>query len=156
MTFEEADFISLDDFSLKWRWTDKTWNELPKDDLKTIRPTVSEKAKELCEHSLKYFSHYGLSANCFINVALFETSTREKEEVANWLRSKLGNNDEELVVCWDMKTAAIVGKDVFVKYWDDFCYPASDDVSIFPLDLEWMLGYFHDEYFEFGHLSTVD
>jgi len=37
-----------------------------------------------------------------------------------------------------------------MQYWDDFCYPGSDDVAISPEDDSWLLFYFHEEMFEFG------
>ena len=37
--------------------------------------------------------------------------------------------EEDICISWDRKTC-IYTKEVFIKYWDDFCYPISDDVTI--------------------------
>ncbi len=37
-----------------------------------------------------------------------------------------------------------------VKYWCDFCYPASDDLAIIPIDDTWLTAYFYDQIFELG------
>jgi len=38
---------------------------------------------------------------------------------------------------------------VFCEYWDDFCYPSSDDVNIFLGNGEFFLRWHHYEVFEF-------
>jgi len=48
-----------------------------------------------------------------------------------------------------MTLAICVSWGVFCEYWDDFCYPASDDVAIWPLSQEWFLIYDHSEKFFF-------
>ena len=42
-----------------------------------------------------------------------------------------------------MTLAICVSWGVFCEYWDDFCYPASDDVAIWSLSQEWFLIYDH-------------
>jgi hypothetical protein len=54
-------------------------------------------------------------------------------------------------VRWDASTAVRTTWDVFTEYWDDFCYPSSDDVEVFPQSGEWLLLYHHWEQFEWGH-----
>jgi hypothetical protein len=50
---------------------------------------------------------------------------------------------------WDERLAICVSWGVFCQYWDDFCYPASDDVAIWPLSEEWFLIIDHSEKFFF-------
>ena len=56
---------------------------------------------------------------------------------------------EAVLISWDARTAAMTDWELFVAHWDDFCYPASDDVTVFPLGGEWVLCYHHYEVFQF-------
>jgi len=38
---------------------------------------------------------------------------------------------------------------IFTEYWDAFCYPSSDDVTVVPVTGSWRLVYYHYEQFEF-------
>ena len=61
-------------------------------------------------------------------------------------RERRGN---QLFTIGPMTLAICVSWGVFCQYWDDFCYPASDDVTIWPLSEEWFLIYDHSEKFFF-------
>ena len=56
----------------------------------------------------------------------------------------------QVTVRWDSTTAVRTTWKVFADHWDDFCYPGSDDVEVFPLTGEWLLLYHHWEQFEWG------
>lgn len=145
----EADFRPLSEFPLKWRWTDSRWNKLPNSDLKSIRPFTDEKALELLQYSQKFSDHTGLLDSHFDNVASIDTSTYSPK-ISKWLLDHFPNGDEMVIVSWDHRHAAMVLWRVFCNYWDDFCYPASDDVAIWPISEEWALMYLHTEQFVFG------
>jgi len=53
------------------------------------------------------------------------------------------------MVSWSEDLAIQTSWDVFTEYWSDFCYPASDDVTIAPVAGDWRLKYHHYEQFEF-------
>jgi hypothetical protein len=44
---------------------------------------------------------------------------------------------------WDV--AVLTADSVFQRYWDDFCYPSSDDVLIWPRSDAWAAVYRHEE-----------
>src|SRR3712207_6991725 len=46
-----------------------------------------------------------------------------------------------VIVRWDESTAVRTTWEVFTRYWDDFCYPLSDDVAVFPDSGAWLLLY---------------
>jgi len=54
-----------------------------------------------------------------------------------------------IVLSWNPATALIADWEIFAAHWDDFCYPASDDVTIWPLRGDWTLCYRHYEVFQF-------
>jgi hypothetical protein len=82
------------------------------------------------------------------NYAMFDTSGDETS-TQDWLRTVLPSREGDVLVSWDNATAAAVRLAVFIKYWDDFCYPLSYDVVVVPPSAEWVLYYFHEETFFF-------
>ena len=64
--------------------------------------------------------------------------------------------DARIIVSWDRSTALATDWDSFVSYWDDFCYPASDDVTIWSPNGDWTLCYRHYEVFQFRRMPRVD
>jgi hypothetical protein len=43
---------------------------------------------------------------------------------------------------------------LFVGRWDDFCFPSSDDVTVYPADERWLLEYAHREEFVFRRAAA--
>ena len=146
---EESDFRPLDEFALKWRWTDSRWNKLPANALNGIQPLTENKARALSQYSLAFEDQSGLIESLFENIARINTSGDESE-IRQWLSARASCLNQTVVVSWNDELAALVKWEVFCEYWDDFCYPSSDDVTVFPLSGEWMLSYSHDEYFMLG------
>ncbi len=145
----ENDFRSIDSFPLKWRWTDPRWNKLPDDALKAIQPLAETKAHELCQYFLQFCDNSSLSMSSFEHIEQVDASA-EESEIPHWLLTCSSNLNETVIVSWDNNLAVLVKWKVFCEFWDDFCYPSSDDVAIFPSSEEWMSFYSHSEYFVFG------
>ncbi|HEX8279700.1 MAG TPA: hypothetical protein VF540_13440 [Segetibacter sp.] len=153
ISFEDSDFRSIDKLPIKWRWTDSRWNKLPDDALKSIQPLVETKASELCQYSLCFHNQSGLNESLFENIKQVDASG-EASEIKQWLLGCSSNLNQKVIVSWNNENAVLVQWKVFCEFWDDFCYPSSDDVAIFPLTEEWMLFYGHKEVFVFGKRSV--
>ena len=95
----------------------------------------SHKSVELHQISSRFFSQHGLIEDKFVDFDRFQTSISEKK-VADWLEVKLTDPNCEVVISWDKNTAVLVNARTFTEFWDDFCYAGSDDVSIFPLNVQ--------------------
>jgi hypothetical protein len=158
LKFTDSDFQSLDSFSLNWRWTDERWNILPEDILHQIKPFTQTKAKELW----RIAGHYVLSDGPRVN--LFECSPwidasvdapNAEQKVRDWLIDQFSGRDQEIIVSWGQSQAVLTRWGVFSDYWDNFCYPASDDVTVFPPSIKWVLFYQHGERFVFCERSAV-
>jgi len=143
LKIEKSDFRSLNSFPLKWRW-----DELPNDALNSICPLSKSKARELCQYSLAFSNQSGLVEALFENISQIDTS--DPLEIKQWLLNSSSDLNQTVAVSWNNDLAAMVSWKVFCDYWDDFCYPSSDDAMIFSLSGDWMLFYSHDEYFMFG------
>ena len=158
LKIEVTDLQPLSTFPLNWRWTDSKWNELPKSDLEQIEPLTKTKAKEFW----RILGHYVLSDGP--RVSLFECSewidaTLDApgafEKIRDWLFGRLSEREQSVIISWDKDTAVLTSWGVFCDYWDDFCYPSSDDVTVFPLSIDWVLFYQHFERFVFGTKSVT-
>lgn len=78
----------------------------------------------------------------------------EVEEGTAWLRALSVSQAERVVVSWVKGTAVETTWEIFTRYWNDFCYPASDDVTVYPPTGEWVLVYHHEERFAWGRVAS--
>ena len=153
LSFSDSDFQPLETFSLTWRWTDVRWNKLPEGTLSQIKPVTETKAKELWRIAGHYVLSNGPRVNLFKCSPWFDASINLPDaegKVRNWLRNHVHESDYETIVSWDHSTAVQTTWSVFCDYWDDFCYPGSDDVTVFPPSFDWVVFYEHGERFVFG------
>jgi hypothetical protein len=153
INIKQADFRPLDEFPLKWQWTDSRWNKLPTDALNAIQPFTDEKAREFLQYSLEFSDYTGLFESHFDNISRIDAPA-DSPEIYQQLLNLSPDKNQMVIVSWDHDHAVLVRWAVFCKYWDDFCYPASDDVTIWPLSEEWALMYLHHEEFVFGERHT--
>jgi hypothetical protein len=54
-------------------------------------------------------------------------------EIRDWLTNVM-RSGMPIVVSWDADTAVLTDTELFIEHWDDFCYPASDDVTVLPAE----------------------
>lgn len=147
----EEDYQPLDTFRLKWRWTDVRWNLLPPDVLVNIRPLAKVKAREIYEKTLGFYPNEGFMHGSYELMDKMEVEDKDVQEVRDWLVSNISELEEPVVASWSPEDAVVTTAAIFCDYWDDFCYPSSDDVSFLPFSEEWLLFYSHEEVFFFGH-----
>ena len=143
------DFIPFNEFNLKWRFTEEKYNRLPEEDLSLIQPLSKRRAKEFNRHSRKYFGNASLLKSEFSTVQSVKISDNH-EVVRDWLRAKQIHPETRVAVSWDSADCVITPWRLFCKYWDDFCYPSSDDILVWSSTEDWVLYYCHHEIFEYG------
>lgn len=160
---DPSDVIPLGEFRLRWRWTNPRWKVLPAPDLAAMHPLSVDKASEVFARTKPLFVRQDSarrrreSARDDFRSSVTEIrAERDSSEVDVWLQS-LAADDESVIASWDRHTAVLTTWRVFRTYWDDFCYPGSDDVAIVPLSGEWLLWYHHEERFIFWvlHSGTI-
>jgi hypothetical protein len=130
-------------FPLAWRWTQSSHNVLPPEVMAQITPMSNAIAP------------LGVTARGELDPPLFDAVQSASadvpcEEGTNWLRQLPVALSDQVIVQWDTSTAVRTTWEVFTRYWDDFCYPSSDDVEVFPQSGKWLLLYHHWEEFEWG------
>lgn len=67
-----------------------------------------------------------------------------------WLQHRMGDETSPIIVCWNSLSAVETDAQLFVPFWEDFCYPSSDDVAIFPIHFGWLVTFWHEEHLFFG------
>ena len=68
-----------------------------------------------------------------------------RDRLLDWV----ADDGQDVIVLWDKHVGAVVPWRVFCEYWDNFCYPSSDDNVIVPIEGSWFLWYHHEEQFWF-------
>lgn len=129
-------------FELAWRWTNPSHNVLP--------PEVMAQIVPLDEVAVPS----GLAVRDQLNRAqvidIRSMSTCDVDEARRWLRELPVDPAEKIVIDWGLRSAVQTTWEIFTRFWDDFCYPSSDDVEIYPPSGDWILLYHHWELFEWG------
>jgi hypothetical protein len=135
--------MTIREFPLAWRWTQQSHAVLPSDVLARIRPLNSEQAARI--YASGELRQEGKSASC---------STNDKLNVRDWLRHVQPDLQAEIFMSWSDELAVETAWDVFTEYWEDFCYPSSDDVIVIPVAGNWRLIYHHYEQFDFVSVTS--
>jgi hypothetical protein len=146
----EKDYLPMNLFSLEWRFSDQNHNVLPKDKLSKITPLNQEAAFRMHENSMPLIKNFHLDNDKFQEIQKLNNA-HESTITRQWLSERIPTENTKIIVSWDKENCVIVHSEVFCEYWDDFCYPSSDDVVIFPLRGKWVLYYFHEDQFQFGY-----
>lgn len=146
MEFAETDFVPLDDFSLRWRFADAMYGYVSPDFARRVRPLSPERAA-------------ALSIEARARCTAAEERTRDGVEIdANkgpkhvraQLRALPVPARTLVVVSWDQHTALVTDWEAFAAHWDDFCYPSSDDVTVWSPEASWTVCYWHFGVLLFG------
>lgn len=146
--------IPMEKFKLKWRWTDEEYCLLSADELSRIHPLDTVSAREVWNRSLLLIdsgSEFSPNSQLFDSIETIDTNN--SSAVASWLKSKMSSGN--IIVSWQRDMAVKTTTDLFIKYWDEFCYPSSDDVSIWPETENWVVHFWHYEKACYGKAKNV-
>lgn len=144
--------MRIQDHKLAWRWTDARYAILPSDVLAQMHPVSSNEAEALHIRSVSFLGKDGLRPALQSNQ--IDTDELGVEEGGTWLRQQQPYLDEVVVLSWDSENALRTSWGVFTAYWQEFCYPASDDLVVFPESEAWVLLYHHEQEFHFGRRAV--
>ena len=130
--------MDIKEFSLAWRWMQSSQAKLPKDILSKLQPLSLEGAKQRA---------VAIPRN-FPPGATRYTSLDEAQTATQWL-AQLPISEQRIIISWDDETAISLPWSVLCAFWDDFCYPSSDDADIFLENGQYFLRWNHYEVFEY-------
>jgi hypothetical protein len=129
------EYVPLETFDLAWRWTSTGHAVLPAADLTLIRPLTPASAREVKARAIEGGEE------------VFEREHRcvDDEQARDWLQQLPISASTPVLVSWHHDSAVETTWSVFIRYWETFCYPGSDDVTIWSERATWSLCYRHDE-----------
>ena len=137
-----ASFIPLREFPLRWRFAAERHTLLGPDLIGRLRPLRGDAAAAIDAQAMSR-----------LQVAGVDITFRSDDSpgiVHDRLRGLPPAGDAPIIVSWDRDTALVTDWSLFVAHWDDFCYPASDDVTVWSMYDDWTLSYRHYEVFQFS------
>jgi hypothetical protein len=142
--------IPMDNFSLKWRFTDPEYNKLPYLHLCQLKPLDKTASNFLWNFISKTNLHADIpfKKDFFSVIDKIEAKDDNKSEIKKWLYQRGLSFDKEVYLSWQPDTAMIVPWKLLIKYFDDFCY--ADDLTIIDQSLNWALLFFHEGDIYFG------
>lgn len=164
MQISDDDYQPMETFALRWRWANTHSPNLSAEERSRVRPLKPDQAKRAWDESLRFAGDgrdFRPRETLFPNVLSLDTSEREPEQVHDWLEACVPHGERLVVVSWQMDSAVVTDRGLFVRHWDDFCYPASDDASIWPAGSretpDWVVHYWHEEvlYVALAHGLTL-
>lgn len=133
---------------------DRFEGEISASKINEIKALSLDWAEQIHLAHMKLLRPYEINQPKIKKIEKIKTDIDSKIVITNWLVQQMKDvSDQNIIASWDKEIAVLVPKNTFIEYWDDFCYPSSDDVSITPLGGSWMLYYFHEQEFQFGMLD---
>ena len=146
-----SDLRPVLDCPLAWRWTQPSHAVLTAEELSAMACLVPEAAREAAAISLLVHGPAGLLTPPVSGLRTLPVGAPPKEqEVRTWLKRLPTGSEQEVIASWDSEIALFLPWSLFVMRWDDFCYPSSDDITVFPVSQAWVLAYHHYAAFQWG------
>lgn len=144
--------IRLDDFRMKWRFTEETYNMLPKKHLDQLKPLDNEAAKFLWDYIGKTNLHNDtpFKKDFFRTIDKARILGGNEREIRKWLYQRGLPFDKPVFLSWQPTEAMIVPWKLLIKYFDSFYYVSSDDLTVIDESLNWALLFYHEDEIYFG------
>ena len=145
------EIITLDDFELGWRWKSLHNHNILEEEKQQLKPLSIRESKKINKIIDLFESESNLGQRFQPNDWIRANSDTQKsiDEFANYFQGITENYNENLFISWNRSTCLYTTKAIFIKYWDDFCYPSSDDVTIISELTNWVYFYNHIEVGQF-------
>ncbi len=143
--------IGLNEFSLAWRWDNNHNPTIDLEELELIKPFNETEAKRLNKIIDFYENPENLKRDFVESDWLSANSetVEKKKKFADEISELTAEGYENVFISWNRSTCVYMPLKIFIKYWDDFCYPGSDDVTILSEYANWVLFYNHIEVCKF-------
>jgi hypothetical protein len=144
--------IPIDNFGLKWRFTEEKYDKLPDLHVDQMKPLDSEASKFLWEYIAKTNLHKDtpFKKDLFPKIDKVEIQEGNEEEIKQWLSQRGLAFNKPVFLSWSIDNAMIVPWELLIKYFDSFYYPASDDLTVIDQSLDWALLFHHADKIYFG------
>ncbi len=144
--------IPMDDFRLKWRFTEEKYDKLPDQHLDQLKPLDSEAAKFLWDFIEKINLHKDtpFKKDFFRTIDKARILDSNEREIKKWLYQRGLPFDKPVFLSWQPTDAMIVPWKLLIKYFDSFYHGVSDDLTVIDQSLNWALLFYHEDEIYFG------
>jgi len=148
--------IPMDQFYLKWRFTERKYKLLPYTHLNQLKPLDKSASAFLWGYISLTDVHANVpfKRNLYKEVNQILRTSRNEREIKKWLFNCGFSFSKEVYLSWNPESAMIVPWKLLIKYFDDFAYLGSDDLTVIDASLNWALLFFHEGMIYFG--ANVD
>lgn len=151
-----GDLLPATSSSLAWRWTQASHALFSSEELSQVASLAVPAAKEANLEALRAVSRDGLQSPPTSDLRRLEVpESGDTESIVAWLEALPTGLTGKVVASWSAETALKLPWALFVRRWEDFCYPGSDDIAVFPTSRTWILAYHHEDVFEWGRWRAV-
>ena len=141
------EIIPLENFELGWRF-DKTHNPDISESEKELILALSEDESKRLNKIIDFFENENYLKDKYSETDWMSANSENQEKVErfrNQLELILKPWNEDILISWQRKTVLKTTKEIFLKYWTDFLYAGSDDVTVISEKTNWILFYRHFE-----------
>jgi hypothetical protein len=141
------EIIELEDFELGWRFEKNHNPNISECEKKLINP-VSEIESKRLNKVIDYFENEGILRDNYTQSDWISANAENDKKIERFtkvLEIALENCNEELILTWHRNITLKTTREIFIKYWTDFLYPSSDDVTIISEKTNWVIFYRHFE-----------
>jgi len=147
----------MTEFPLKWRFTDPKFTLLPDQHLEQVRPLDIPSSRRLS----RFISDTNLHAEDPFSSGFFQSvesieiedshgNEAEDSRIQKWLYRCAIPFDRPILLSWQPEWAVTTTWKMLLKYWTDFYYPISDDLTVCDDSLQWALLFHHEHRIFFG------
>jgi hypothetical protein len=144
VTHPASDRHALANFPLAWRWLQETHDPLPDDVLDDIQPLSRTAARHIAGEAARRCREGPLGE--------FTDSFSAEGDHADSVHERLLllpiPPESRVFVSWASEVAIDTSWRTFRTHWDAFCYPSSDNVTIWTPGEPWTVCYRHFEFIE--------
>lgn len=149
--------MEMCEWPMKWRFTDPKYNQLPAIHLSQIAALSPAAAKRLWDIILRSRLHDDLP---FVDGFFHQVKSTsiddsngdstEDRRIRKWLFHCGIPFSNPVYLSWQPDLAVKTTWKILVKYWTDFYYPISDDLTVIDGSFRWALFFFHEHEMFFG------
>jgi len=146
--------IPMEQFALKWRFTDPRYRVLPPLHLEQVKPLSSESAQRLWDLARPLHKDLPFTPGFFRvveSMPLDNTDASAIRAVRKWLFGRGVPLKSPVYLSYQPEWAITTTWKLVVKYWDDFWYPGSDDLTVVDDSLAWAFLFWHESEAFFGN-----
>ncbi len=149
--------VPMDQFPLKWRFTDPRYDVLPPIHLAQVKPLAPADAGRLWNlilrsdlHAAVPFAEGYFRSLVGTRIADSHGNAAEDRRVRKWLYQRGIPFRRRVWLSYQPEWAIETTWKMLVKYWTAFYYPISDDLTVIDGSFTWALLFHHEEEVFFG------